>query len=132
MVTHIPQLRMIFTTTLQATWFDKYYYPFYDEAPIYLYNRDGDVMDYTEELKEDVDFQRYWIEKREFYWFTEILPPLFLANIKLSKEIEDKLQLSLFVNNFFNYRPMHQYDRSDGYARRNPTIYFGAEIKFKL
>ena len=35
MVTQIPQLRLIFSTTLQMIWFDKYYYPFYDDAPLY-------------------------------------------------------------------------------------------------
>lgn len=132
MVTQIPQLRLIFSTTLQMIWFDKYYYPRYDEAPLYLFDKDGNITDYTDEMRTDPDFMRYFDDKTEFYYRTEILPPLFLANIRLSKEIEDKLKLSLFVNNFMNYRPMHQYIRSESYKRRNPSIYFGAEIIFKI
>jgi outer membrane receptor protein involved in Fe transport len=132
MVTQIPQLRLILSTTFQVIWFDKYYYPFYDEAPLYLFDKDGTTTDYTEEMRTDPDFMRYYDENTEYYYITEVLPPLFLANIRLSKEIEDKMKLSLFVNNFLNYRPMHMYIRSESYTRRNPSIYFGAEIIFKI
>jgi len=70
--------------------------------------------------------------KNEMYYVKEILPPLLLTNFRLSKEIEHKIQISLFVNNFLNHRPMYQYVRSGSYTRRNPSIYFGAEIKFKI
>lgn len=132
MVTQVPQLRMILSTTVQVVWFDKYWYPFYDEAPLYLFDRDGNITEYTDDMRSDPDFMRYYNEKTEFYYLKEILPPLFLVNVRLSKEIEDKLMLSLFVNNFMNYRPMHQYIRTESYTRRNPSIYFGAEIKFKI
>ncbi len=132
MVTQVPQLRLILTTTLQFTWFDKYYYPEYEEAPLYLIDHSGNVIPYTEEMKTDPDLQRFYNTKTEFYYDTEILPPLFLANIKLSKEIEENMKISVFVNNFFNYRPMHQLHRTDSYIRRNPRIYFGAELKLSI
>lgn len=132
MVTQIPQLRMILSTTVQLTWFDKYYYPEYDEAPMYLFNKTGERFDFTEDMRTNPAFMRYVNEKTDYYYLTEILPPLFLVNFRLSKEIEDKIKLSLFVNNFMNYRPMYQYVRSESYTRRNPSIYFGAEIKFDL
>lgn len=132
MVTQVPQLRMILSTTIQVVWFDIYWYPYYDEAPQYLFDRDGTITEYTDEMRSDPDFMRYYDDKPQFYYFTEVLPPLLLTNIRLSKEIEDKLMLSLFVNNFMNYRPLHQYRRSENYTRRNPSIYFGAEIKFKI
>lgn len=132
MVTQIPQLRMVLSTTLQVVWFDRYWYPYYDEAPIYLYDKDGNIKPYTDEMRSDPDYMRYYDEKTEFYYMKEDLPPLLLTNIRLSKEIRDIMSLSLFVNNFVNYRPMHQYIRSESYTRRNPSIYFGAEIKIKI
>ena len=132
MVTQIPALRMILSTTIQVIWFNKYYFPEYDEAPIYLFDKDGTIIEFTEEMRTDPDYMRYVNEKRDLYYVTEIMPPLFLANFRLSKEIADKMKLSLYVNNFLNYRPMYQYDRSENYTRRNPSIYFGAEIKFIL
>ena len=132
MVTQIPPLRMILSTTVQVIWFNKYYYPEYDEAPLFLFNKDGDIIEFTEEMRTDPDYMRYVNEKTEHYYMTEVMPPLFLANFRLSKEIADKMKLSLYVNNFLNYRPMYQYTRSESYTRRNPSIYFGAEIKFIL
>ncbi|MDF1572982.1 MAG: TonB-dependent receptor plug domain-containing protein [Bacteroidales bacterium] len=132
MVTQVPQLRMVLSTTFQVVWIDNYWYPFYDEAPLYLFDKDGTIKEYTDEMRTDPDFMRYYDDKTQYYYLTESLPPLFLANIRLSKEIEDKMVLSMFVNNFMNYRPMHQYIRTESYTRRNPSIYFGAEIKFRI
>ena len=132
MITQIPQLRLILSTTLQVIWYDKYYYPHYDEAPLYLFNKDGNVIEFTQEMRTDPNYMKYVNDQPDDYYLTEIMSPLFLANFRLSKEIKDKMKLSLYVNNFLNYRPMYQYDRSDNYTRRNPSIYFGAEIKFTL
>ncbi len=132
MVTQVPALRMILSTTLQMVWFDKYYYPFYDEAPIYLFDRKGNITPYTEAMRSDPAYMRYYNEKRDNYYLTELLPPLFLANIRLSKEIGERMKLSFFVNNFMNYRPMYQYIRSESYTRRNPSIYFGSELIVKI
>ncbi len=132
MVTQIPALRMILSTTAQVIWFEKYWFPEYDEAPIYLFNKDGDIIEFTQEMRTDPDYMRYVDEKRDLYYLTEVMPPLLLVGFRLSKEIQDKMKLSLFVNNFLNYRPMYQYTRSESYTRRNPSIYFGAEIKVIL
>lgn len=132
MITHIPELRLIVSTTLQMIWFDKYYYPFYDEVPLYLINKDGDIIYFTEEMRTDPLYVRYVTEKSENYWKTEIMSPLFLLNLRISKEISNNIRLSVFVNNFTNYRPLYQYTRSLSYVRRNPSIYFGAELKIKI
>ncbi len=132
MVTHIPELRLIVSTTLQMIWFDKYYYPFYDVVPLYLINKDGDKIIFTEQMRTDPLYVRYVDDPPDTYWLKEIMSPLFLANLRISKEISDNIRLSLFVNNFTNYRPLYQYIRSQSYVRRNPTIYFGAELKIKI
>ncbi len=132
MVTQIPQLRIILSTTFQVIWFNNYYYPLYDEAPIFLFDKDGNIIEFTQEMRTDPDFMRYVNVKSDYYYLKEEMPPLFLANFRLSKEIADKMKLSLFVNNFLNYRPMYQYTRSQSYTRRNQSIYFGAEITFIL
>lgn len=132
MVTQIPELRMILSTTVQVIWFNKYHYPKYDEAPLYLFDKDGNITEFTQEMRTDPDYIRYVNEKSDDYYLTETMSPLFLANFRLSKEITDKMKLSLYVNNFLNYRPMYQYVRYESYTRRNPSIYFGAEIKIRL
>jgi len=132
MVTHIPELRLIVSTTLQMIWFNKYYYPFYDEVPLYLVNKDNIIIPFTEEMRTDPKYVRYVDNKSDNYWKREIMSPLFMANFRISKEISDNVRLSLYVNNFTNYRPLYQYTRALSYVRRNPSIYFGAELRIKI
>jgi len=58
-------------------------------------------------------------------------PFLFSSNLRLSKEIGNAVKLSVFVNNFLNYRPIYLND-GNSYERRNNTTNFGAEIILKL
>jgi outer membrane receptor protein involved in Fe transport len=132
MVTHIPDLRLIVSTSMQMIWYDKYYYPFYDDAPIYLFDKSRTLIPFTDEMRADPAYMRYVPVKSQTYYLQEVMSPLWVANVRLSKEITDKMKLSLYVNNFLNYRPMYLYTRSQSYTRRNQSIYFGAEIKIKL
>lgn len=132
MITHIPALRLMVSTTLQMVWFDKYYYPFYDEIPTYLVDKDGNTMPFTNDMRNDPNYMRYVTEKLDTYWEKEIMSPLFMANIRISKEISDNMRLSLYVNNFTNYRPRYKFTRTQSYLRRNSPIYFGAELRIKI
>lgn len=66
------------------------------------------------------------------YFLQEVLPPVLLFNLKLTKELSDKLNISFAANNFLNIRPYHKLKRSSGYIKRNISLYFGAEIKLNL
>ncbi len=131
-ITQIPRLRMIFSFDFQVIWFDKYYYPLYDKAPLYLYDKNGNITPFTAEMRNDPDYVRYVTKRSDTYYLKEVMPPLLLVNFRFSKEITNRMKLSVYVNNFLNYRPMYQYKRSYSYVRRNPSIYFGAELRIKL
>lgn len=132
MVTHIPELKLILSTTLQEIWYDKYHYPFYDKAPIFIFDKDNNVVQFTDEMRTNPDFVKYVNTRTDNYYLTEVMDPLLQLNFRLSKEFSDNMQLSFFINNFLNSRPMYKYIRSGTYLRRNSSIYFGAEIKIKL
>jgi len=133
MITHIPQLRMILTSSIQMIWYQMYYYPEYDQAPLYLVDRDGTIISFESKLEEDpIKYAKYVPSLSETYYLVEKMSPLWVANIKLSKEITDIVKLSFYVNNFLNYRPMYMYARSGSSVRRNESIYFGAELRIKL
>jgi hypothetical protein len=78
------------------------------------------------------DFMRFVNQKNSNYFLKELMPPLLLSNFRLSKEIYDKMKLSFYVNNAVNYRPQYEYKRSGSFIRRNPSVYFGAELKVML
>lgn len=129
-ITHLTRLRLIFTTTMQVVWYDKTQNMAYDEAPIYLYDADGTIYPFTDEMRET--HYDYVDTKGDNYFDAEVMPPLLLCNFKLSKELFKNMKLSFYANNFLNYRPIYQYERSLTFTRRNPSIYFGAELKIKI
>ncbi len=132
MVTHVPRLRLILSTTLQMLWYDSYYFPEYDEAPMHLVYADGSTKVFTPEMRTNPDFIRFVDQKNPNYYLKEVMPPLLLPNFRLSKEIYDKMKLSFYVNNVVNYRPQYEYKRAGSFVRRNPSVYFGAELKVML
>lgn len=131
-VTQIPSLRMIFSSTFQVVWYDMYYFPKYEETPAYLVLSDGSKKEFTSEMKKMPEYMRFVSQNTSGYFLKETMPPLFQTNFRLSKEILDKLKLSVYVNNLFNYRPEYELKRTGSFIRRNPSLYFGAEIKIIL
>lgn len=132
MVTQIPRLRMILSTTLQMIWYDMYYFPKYDETPEYLVFSDGSTKEFTSEMRTNPAYINFVISKNQNFYLREVMPPLLQSNIRLSKEILDKVKLSFYVNNLMNYRPEYEFKRAGSFIRRNPSVYFGAEIKIML
>lgn len=130
--THSPKLRLIFTTTIQVVWYEKHQQLLYNETPTELYDNNGVRYTFTETMQQDITYKDYIMEKGTYYFHTELLPPLLLCNFKLSKEFANHTKLSFYVNNFLNHRPTYQYVRSQTYTRRNPSIYFGAELMIKI
>jgi len=73
------------------------------------------------------------IKKTSALYFPQrILPPLFLCNIKVSKDISRRYKLSFYANNFLNIRPWHIDERSGRYLRRNETPFFGADLTMEF
>ncbi|HNX54482.1 MAG TPA: TonB-dependent receptor [Prolixibacteraceae bacterium] len=132
MVTQIPRLRMIVTTTVQMIWYDTYYYPKYDETPLFLRYADGTIQNFTTEMSTNSSYDRFVIAKSGNYYNREKMPFLPQVNFKLSKEIYEKIKLSFYVNNLVNYRPEYELKRSNSFIRRNSSIYFGAELKILI
>jgi outer membrane receptor protein involved in Fe transport len=68
----------------------------------------------------------------DYNYIVETKPNLWLINLRVSKEIWKGSELSFFVNNLFNYRPLYQRQRvpsgSLSYTRRNPELYYGVEF----
>ncbi|MFP4547471.1 MAG: TonB-dependent receptor [Fidelibacterota bacterium] len=67
------------------------------------------------------------------YWGTEENQTnIWLFNLRVSKALTKGSEVSFFVNNFFNHRPLYQRQRvSEGtksYSRLNPELFFGIEF----
>ena len=158
-ITHIKELRMIFTITAQIIWFEKYRNIYNDAA--------GNPLIYTKTPVDDIyaDIEKIkYINAIGYYdlnmvyhtfdplaatlkpysdlikpyndprYFTQrIYPPTFQINLRLTKEISDKVDFSFYCNNVTNYQPLVRViGLKESYFRKNQPIYFGAEIRIKI
>jgi len=84
---------------------------------------------------EERDSEKYSTIRRvasDYMYTTESLPNLWLINLRVSKELWKGSEVSFFVNNMFNSRPLYQRTRvpsgSLSYIQRNPEIFYGVEF----
>ncbi len=161
-ITHIPEIKMLITLTTQAVWFEKDSRKIYDEYKLYGLTELRDYLNQPELFKNEKEEDFYYylpvsykeydnvehqyeiqdfesplaqqsIKKDQRYRYAErVLPPLFLCNIKISKDISQRFKLSFYANNFLNIQPWHIDKRSGRYIRRNQQPYFGADIKMQF
>ena len=157
--THIPKIRMVVSLATQVIWTDKTaYYWNYNNSPVAYSltpNKEKLYGNYTGVDKIFIDPIGYydkqmvhhdWIsgnsfvapysfmvnELRSDYFTTERYPVLMQFNLKLTKELGNKVQFSFFANNLFDQRPVYKTVHGGSYIRMNQSAYFGAELKLSL
>ena len=159
-ITHIPEMKMIFSLNLQTIWMNK--------TESFWENKSGTPVAYTRgENNEklygqfpageiiyvdpvgfyDMDMQYHkWqdnysyeapystmVEKRDDdFYDKESYPINWQLNLKLTKEFGKFAKLSFFAYNVFNHRPLYKNERSGSYTRLNQIAYFGADLTFSL
>lgn len=161
-ITHIPEIKMLVTLTTQAVWYERDWRKIYDDYKLYSlselreylgqpelfkYEKEEDFYYYlpvsyknydnVEHVYEIEDFNeplaQQAIKKDQKYRYAErVLPPLYLCNIKISKDLSQRFKLSFYANNFLNIRPWVLDERSGRYMRRNQQPWFGADIKMQF
>lgn len=159
-ITHIRELRMVASVTTQIIWMDRDQSVWDDPDGNPLFYTDPAVADpYADKLlPKYVDPLGYYDREMVYHEFDRALavtkpysdlikryntpwyfaetgyPPYFVINFKLTKEITDKANFSFYANNITNHNPLlkQRGGAPEVYARRNPPLYFGAEIKIKF
>lgn len=159
-ITHIKELRMVASVTTQIIWMDRdqsiWNDPdgnplFYASVPLddpyadKTYPKFVDPVGYYDRQMVYHEFDRSLAVSRPYsdlikryntpWYFSETgYPPYFVINFKLTKEITDKTNFSFYANNITNHNPLlkQRGGAPQVYERRNPPLYFGAEIKIKF
>lgn len=159
-ITHIKELRMLASVTTQIIWMDRdqsiwddpdgnplFYtnpevddpysdktYPKYVD-PIGYYDRQLVYHDFDRSLAISRPYSDLIKRYNTPWYFAETgYPPYFVINFKLTKEITDKANFSFYANNITNHNPLlkQKGGAPQVFARRNPPLYFGAEVKIKF
>ncbi|MBX3241564.1 MAG: TonB-dependent receptor [Chitinophagaceae bacterium] len=138
---HIPQLRFIVTLVAQTIWKETHQYIGYNAYPIgYIpFDNEGKepvIAYFTDKEIEEIDPVKdadIFLNINDATFIKNSWKPLWLFNLKLTKEFKSGLNFSFFANNFVNHRPLQSGTRNPNvYTKRNIGIFFGSEISIKL
>ncbi|GGH18394.1 TonB-dependent receptor [Sphingobacterium alkalisoli] len=135
---HIPEIRLIISLTAQTIWIDKNRYFNYTSRPYAIINitKNGnrEVIPLSEaEIAAIPETSGLYISVADTYHREESWKPLWLFNMKVTKEFGKNYGFSFYVNNITNNRPLQASTRSPTeYEKRNIPIFFGSELTFKF
>ncbi|WP_303924362.1 TonB-dependent receptor [Draconibacterium sediminis] len=158
-ITHIPELKMIFSLNLQTIWInksesfwenssgspvaytrgennDKLYGQFPAGEIIYVdpvgfYDMDMQYYEWQDNYSFEAPYSTMVERQEDDFYDTESYPVNWQLNLKFTKEFGKFAKLSFFAYNVFNHRPLYKSNRS-GYFRLNQIAYFGADLTFSL
>ena len=155
-ITHIPAVKMIFSTTAQVVW--------RETSQSFLVDSDGNdiwyksqsidgsdciaidpvgYMDYSGRYYEwDTKYRNKIYKNAEYemistksvlsYYDREVTPGHIIFNFRLTKEFGKNFEVSFIANNLFNTRKIYEKSTTGAYQSLAIDQYFGAELKLKL
>lgn len=143
LVSHFPNLRLVFSLSAQVTWLESYQHIYRSEHvqieddkiiinPVAYLNKDGKITKLESSELEREEFKSLIITDLSNIYRKESYPITSQLNLKLTKEIGDYADISFYVNNLFNYIQRVKLQYRDAYIYRNQPIFFGAMLKIKI
>jgi len=131
--TIVKPLKLWFTLAIQQLAFEKdQLLGLGDSLAVGYVQKDGSIVKIPEGQRGNDEYENIRRTYDDYNYITETKPNLWLINLRVSKELWKGSELSFFVNNLFNYRPLYQRQRvpsgSISYTRRNPEIFYGVEF----
>jgi len=134
--THIPFLRMIFTTSIQTMWFQMRQTDYYSGLPIAYIDDFGNRLDFTPGMETDNIFKHMVDSYNDYAFGKDRTAIASRLNLKLSKEIGNNIRLACYFNNVLTYLPDYTSYRGTLITNRSKSNtespYFGAELNVKF
>lgn len=150
-ITHIPAVKMIFTTTVQVVWRESVRTKYCDEQgndrqrlityqgqefyavdPIGYYNRAGEYTTWQPEMANDSQLALLMDRFQTYGFATDVIKPWAMLSFRFTKEIGRVAELSFIANNFMNTSKWHTNQHTLAKTQLYPDMYFGAEVKIKF
>ena len=151
LITHLPAVKMIFTTTVQVVWYEGDRMVYNDASgntltrtisyqgrdylavdPIGYYSRNGQYTDWQPQMADDATLGLMMQRYQTYAFEKDVVKPWALLNFRFTKEIGRIAELSFTANNFTNTRKWHTNKHTLAKRQLYPDMYFGAEITIKL
>jgi outer membrane receptor protein involved in Fe transport len=133
---NIPELRLVITFSAQTIWSQKNIRTGTDSIATGYIRRDNSQVVWLSKGERDQisssDKELFRNIAREDY-ITDSYNPLWLFNLRLTKEIGKHIGFSFFANNLFMNRRLESGTRNPNeFTRRNPALFFGTELNIRL
>lgn len=135
---HIPEIRLIVSLTAQTVWMEKDRYLNYQRRPYGVIHMveggDGQVEHLSEsEVAAIPESSGIYLSLADTYFREDSWKPLWLFNMKLTKEFGKHYGFSFYANNITNHRPLQAGTRNPTeFEKRNISVFFGSELTFKF
>ena len=132
-----PQVGLVVSFLAQTIWIDRDQPVGLSNFPIGFLDIDGNQTLLTEEQARSEEFADLRRGLNDAVFREENPPALWLFNIRITKELSELLQVSFYANNALADRPLYAVNRNANptrliFQRRNPVLFFGAEIVLTL
>ena len=133
LVHNIPELRFVISFTAQTIWSEKNWYTTdkIRKYPIGYMGSDGSINMLTPEEAKLPQYDYLVLIVNDNKYKTTSYDPLWLYNIRITKEMKNGINFSFYANNFLFHQPI-QKSSIGNYTMRNPALYFGTELSIKL
>ena len=148
-ITHIPQLKLVFSTTMQVVWYESQQNIWQDGSgndlfslsedgkfmqvmPVGFYDKQGNYTVWQKGFEERPEYSQMVSKSLATAYDRETFRPWVMFNFRLTKEIGRVAELSFTANNFTRTSRWHYYDTRTGYKQIYPDMYFGAELKLRI
>lgn len=133
---NIPEFRFVVTFSAQTIWQESNKRIGFDSIPVaYIERGTSQVVWLSEGQKAGIQSndQELFMNLAPQTFITERWDPLWLFNLRLTKEISKNIGFSFYANNVFAHRPLVENSRfKNQFQLRNPVLFFGTEINIKL
>ncbi|QCR21626.1 carboxypeptidase-like regulatory domain-containing protein [Pontibacter sp. SGAir0037] len=132
LIHRIPELRFVFSALAQTIWIDRNKSNDLSPYPVAYIKPGGEVVKLSPEeaMQDEYTNLRRGIGITYSTW--EKQPPLWLFNVRLTKEWGKGYGFSFYANNFVAHRPYYQSPRTNTFSQRNPVLFFGSELHITL
>ena len=128
--TYLQKLGLNFATSVQCMWFTAQESMRKNGVPIKYVDIKGEEHDYTAADQTDMERQHLVVNYNEAAFKRTTVPVSININFSATKYFNQKIGLSLFVNNILDYNP--SYEANGAKIRRKAVPYFGMELNIKL
>jgi len=131
-ISHIPGFKFVFSGLVQTVWLNNIRSASLSNFPIGFIDLAGNLVNIPEAQREDATFT----DLRRVVSITlnnpDNQPPLWLFNIRMTKEFKKNLDFSFYINNFISDQGTYFNTISQTNVRRNQPLFFGAEFSLSF